>query len=348
MDLFAPDIFSRPRPLFEGVMPAIRDDITAILARHYGIDPDTVGAAEGLIGLEVNSKNYKVTIDGRDYALKRAGAKAQPEDCRRQLLLTQELRRRGVAVPDILDSTAAAPFAVAEDQRLWILSAFINGSYFEGTADHYASSIAAIASLQGSLESLPSANDLPVSIAAHSWAGTAAILDEFFARRAEWPDLFPADEYALLHEQCDHIHSCARDAASYGLSGEKPLTPVHIDLHSHNILMQDNRKPVIVDIDSLQRADKVQSLAFAIFKLTRQHIVKAQPADRAAPARQFLAALNVPPADYPLYRMAATAEVLRRVGIILTLNMQQSNREWNTVLPLQLRALHEMPHVFAV
>lgn len=346
MDLFKPDIFSQPRPAFQATDPDISAVILSVLAQHYGFGPLEIHSVEGLVGLEVNSRNFKVCVGSDFYALKRAGAQVNINDCQRQLRVTQLLSERGVSVPHVINSSKNVPYALHDDGTLWILSRFIEGPYFSGSHAHYQSSAQAIRALQDAVEGMVAAQALPISAAAYAWEGTAAVFDEFFKRTSEWQTLFPAADHRLLMREQDRIRDCLEKASLYEQTLTRHIVPTHIDLHPHNILMRDDHTPVIVDIDSLQRTDRVQSLAFAVFKLTRQHIVHENPADRAAPARAFLHTLGVRPDEGDFYYHGAMVEVLRRVGIIVSLNMHKSNLEWNKVLPLQLAALHELPYVF--
>lgn len=346
MDVFKPDIFSSPRPAFQAADADVSAMISSVLSRHYGFDPEEINAVECLVGLEVNSKNFKVGVGADFYALKRAGTNVSIDNCGQQLRVTQLLLERGVSVPHVINSNRNAPYAIHDDGTVWILSRFIEGPYFSGSLADYQSSASAIRKLQDAVEGLAEAQELPVSASAHAWEGTVAIFDDFFRREAEWQVLFPATDCQLLVQEQDRIRDCLVIASLHEQALTHHIVPTHIDLHPHNILMQDGHLPIIVDIDSFQRTDRTQSLAFAAFKLTRQYIVHENPTDRAAPVREFLQTLGAKSAEVDFYYHGAMVEVLRRVGIIVSLNMYKSNREWNRVLPLQLAALHELPYIF--
>ncbi len=344
-ELFAPDIFSKPRPVFNAVVPAVCADIADILEKHYRIDRDEIASVTGLDGLEINSRNFKVVAGGKTYALKRSGKNARLDDSRNQLEISQSLNMMGASLPRIIFSQDL-PYVLRDDGHFWILSDFIEGTYFSGSSAHYLSVMDAVVSLQASLEVCEAARSLPLSPASDSWNDTAHIFEEFFNRVSEWSVMFPESEFHILLQESDHIRACLEKVALYELTSRKNILPTHIDLHPHNILMKNDVFPVIVDIDSLQRTDKMQSLAFAVFKLTRQHIVQEKPENLAAPAQKFMRALNMSADDIQIFYHAAMAEILRRVGIIIALNMRQSNREWNKVLPLQLMALYEVSYIF--
>lgn len=342
--LFAPDIFSSPRPVFTPADSDIFEIVSDVLEQHYNFDKESVSSVDRLQGLEINSKNFKVKIGDKNYALKNCGPQVKIDECAVQLSITQALSKQGISLPQIINSASGLPYAINDNSRLWILSEFIEGPYFSGSNSHLSLIMNAIAGLQNSLEKLDNAKNLPLSAAALTWKETAKILEELFNRKNEWESFFPESESKVLRQESESLNHSFKAVDAYEVHAERNIVPTHIDLHPHNILMMNDQDPVIVDIDSLQRADKTQSLAFTIFKLVRQNFVQEKPQDLSAPAREFMKILGE--TDNKKLAMAATAEVLRRIGIIANLNMHKANRDWNKVLHLQLTALHEIPYVF--
>ena len=201
--------------------------------------------------------------------------------------------------------------------------------------------------LQKNLEILDEANALPLSATVCGWSETKKILEELFFRRSEWSSLFPPSECAALAREEKRFRSTFDKIIFFNDGAYTKIAPTHIDLHPHNVLISEQGKSVIVDIDSLQRADKIQSLSFAAFKLIRQHIVHDKPSDRDAPVQEFMSILDID-MDAETFGHYAMAEVIRRIGIIADLNMHKENRQWNKVLHMQLAALHEIPHIFKI
>ena len=346
MGLFLPDIFSKPNPVFKPVAPSMALEPMHILKEYYSFGSQDVLSIEKLEGLEINSQNFRIATKGKTYALKRVSAQAKIDSCRIQLFVAQELSKQGIALPHLVEASNGQPYVCNDNSQLWILSDFIEGSYFIGTAAHYSASIRAIVGLQEALENTEQARKLPLSAAVDAWDGAVLIIEELLARSGEWSTLFPSAEYQALLREEGHLISCLKKVSVYERSSLKKIVPTHIDLHPHNILMPKDRSPVIVDIDSLQCADRTQSLAFAIFKLTRQYIVQEKPSDLSAPAQLFMNALGIQEGESRIYFMAAMAEVLRRISIIADLNMNKNNHDWNAILHLQLAALYELPYIF--
>ena len=343
--LFAPDIFSRPRPAFYHADQAACAEVGEILQRHYAFSAEQIQSVERLEGLEINSQNFKVVTAVKTYALKKSGVQVKKDDVAIQLSLSQALRQGGVPFAAII-TTVNDNFFAQDGDRLWILSDFVEGTYFTGTYAELDVVAQAVALLQAQLDQSDAAQDLPLFGALNSWSNTVSIFTALFERSAEWPELFPASEAAALLAAQSRLEHVFYQTVGRLKNIVNTPAPVHIDLHPHNILMGPNDVPVIIDLDSLQRADRVQSLGFAIFKLVRQHIVQERPSDFSAPARHFFKRLNISEADIALYETKATAEVLRRIGIIADLNMNKGNRDWNAVLHIHLAALDEIPHIF--
>ena len=260
--------------------------------------------------------------------------------------ISQQLLQNGVGVPHIIKTKDKEFIASDQNSHMWILSDFVEGTYFTGNKSYLQPIAQAIHVLQGLLEKIEDAKKLPLNAGAGTWPKTDIILQELFSCEAEWKNLFPSSEMLALEKEATYLERCFDKISTFEKDAKKIIAPTHIDLHPHNILIDAQGNPVIVDIDSLQRADKTQCLAFAAFKLLRQYIAYEKPHDAHLAAKQFMDTLEIPRNEIEIWGNAAMAEVLRRIGIIADLNMREANTQWNNVLHMQLAALHEIPHIF--
>lgn len=343
--LFAPDLFSRPSPVFQPAEENALREIKEILERHYLFASDEILSAGKLSGIEVNSNNYKIIASSGVFALKCAGLQTKSDVLDVQLRVSQKLLEKGVAVPCVVKTQDGLYSVGDENGKIWILSKFVEGGYFSGSSHEMLKLFQSVNDLQESLESLDEASALPLSAAACGWPETKAILEELLSRRPEWDCFFPASESAALAREEGCLRRVFDKLSIFHDEPRGKVVPTHIDLHPHNVLIDGQGKPVIVDIDSLQRADKIQSLSFAAFKLVRQHIIHEKPADTGSPARKLMDILEID-MNVEKFGCYAAAEVMRRIGIIADMNMHKENRQWNKVLHMQLAALHEIPHIF--
>jgi Ser/Thr protein kinase RdoA (MazF antagonist) len=352
--IFGPDLFSRSQPKFELVTKEICGDISRVIETHYKCLGHEVVSVEKLSGLEINSKNFKVAIGSRIYALKRTDKQANATSCNEQLAISQQLLERGIPFPRIVKNDDGALLSSHDDGFVWILAEFIEGDYFSGCSKDFFTIARAVGAMQITLETIEP-KKLPLSASVGAWTQTSKILSELLERKRDWSTIFPPSECEVLMREEESFVNSFWQVSDCMPSFHSCIVPTHIDIHPHNILVSGDNFPVFVDVNSLLLADRTQSLAFATYKLARQYVVYEGLAglhkSMAKATRVFVDKLahsakleNNCIADFPL---AATAEVLRRIAIIADLNMHKENREWNAVLHMHLSALHEIPLLFA-
>jgi len=129
---------------------------------------------------------------------------------------------------------------------------------------------------------------------------------------------------------------------------------VHIDLHPHNLLLRGDKPVCILDFDSLMIGPVKIMLGFSGYKLLRQVVCfTGELKDRSSPRRHLdryfeaifsaYGSIFTDPSDLALY---AYAEVCRRITLILRLNFQEDNKDWNHVLPMHIAGLYEIGQLF--
>jgi Ser/Thr protein kinase RdoA (MazF antagonist) len=351
---FTPDIFSRFNPRFEDISQDILEEINNVLLVHYSHLGNVAIMAEQLSGLEINSRNFKVCVGSGTYAFKRINHKLCRASYSNQLALTQQLLKQGIQFPRIVHSDEGTLFSVQNDDYIWVLAEFVEGDYFSGRRDYFFAIAHAIGNLQHSLETIDPSG-IPLSIAAGSWNHTNNIIIELFQRENDWERLFPKAESDAFRREGRIIEKSLKFVADRIPYINSKIVPTHIDLHPHNILINSENTPVFVDVDSIQRAERTQSLAFATYKLARQYVVYEGLTTSkdiiAKDTRCFVDTIihtaglqDIEIKDFPIL---ATAEVLRRIALIAELNMNKGNQKWNAVLHMHLMALYEIPLLFS-
>ena len=125
---------------------------------------------------------------------------------------------------------------------------------------------------------------------------------------------------------------------------------IHGDLHPHNILMENGKISAFLDLESIVSAPLTVGIAFSTFKLLRQYMVE-EGTDVAPKAvvsfyQSLTRELGNEIISYNDLAFFAKAEVLRRIGIILDLSINEGNRVWNDVLPIQINSLAEIDFLF--
>lgn len=351
---FSPDLFSDSTPRFHDAAPKLATAVSAMLrARYPGL-----GAPSGMRqsgAMEINSSNFLVEIGRIACIVKRWPALGDAElDARRsQAALANWLAGEGVAMPALLPS-ADGELVVAQADRTWCVLEYVDGDYFSGEGGQLLATGYAIVELFQALRRVPSDRFAGASLGeppppAHE---LLAALDR---DRSVWKSAFGAEDAALLSDAWPHIMAALSETVAAEAQLRASVATCHIDLHPHNVLVRDGSVAALLDFPSLLQAPTGPMLAFGLFKLLRQAIVarggSAPDAQLRAQRDQVVGALAASgmigdgrPAT--LTRLAKT-EILRRLSLIVQLNVEKRNREWNHVLPIQARALAEADVAFS-
>ena len=352
--LFTPDIFSRSCPEFVDIPADSRSEIARVLDLFYPRVAGDIRSVRQLKGLEVNSRNYRIAIGSELYALKRMNNRSYGTICTSQLRVSQQLLDQGIPFPRIIKNFRDSLVSVVDDGYTWVLAEFIEGDYFSGSQAQFFTVGHAIGRLQHALGTID-ASEIPVSAAAGSWNETRDTIGGLFSREKDLDSFLPRTESEALERDLGYLKKTFQRVDILIPHIGSCIVPTHIDLHPHNILISPGNDPSFVDVDSIQQADRIQSLAFSTYKLARQYVVHEGLADRrdliARDTRTFVDAIlhdaGIRDVDIRTFPVLATAEILRRVAIIIRLNREEGNREWNAVLPMHLLALHEIPVLFS-
>ncbi len=349
--LFQPDLFSDPAPRFSPLTPEHRGRLASILLRHYGLQarPESFGQSGGQ---EVNSSNFRCVAGEKILLLKRLRA-AHASSTARKLEIVEWLSGK-TEVPAVLRSLDGA-LVTADGDEAWCLFQFVEGNYFSGAKEELEPTAKSIASLHVVLRELPSTLQLPAE-----WEYMTAAEERLFHQvaehRIEWPLWFGAKEARLLQDHWSSIcevhetlrlhHQVIRDARTQ---------VCHADLHPQNVLIRSNSVAAFLDCQSFQAVPLETAVGFAIYKLLRQFLAREWRSrdsvrDVERPLRQFASVvfrgLGTQADHVRWFGIFGLAEVWRRLFVILRLNVDERNQQWNHVLPVQLAGLRELPFVF--
>lgn len=355
--LFQADRFSDSAPLFRTAESATAAAVQDLLDEHYRGQTGRVFEVSQFGGAEVNSKNFKIRAKRGLFLLKKTvsadGAIDVGGNLDQQLELLAWLAQHGHPVP-LPVMTDDGAFHIDSDETVWHLLSFVEGNYFSGAPGMIAPTGAAIGRLLRDLSKVPSRlipnrqlpdtramdNDVIALIAdaAPTWPALFGDADAALIR-ASWPLIIATNE--ALTEQWDGLQ-------------QPPNQLTHIDLHPHNIIMRGNDVAGFLDFESCMMAPAARVVGFAAYKLMRQACVieKGITAnDPAAATRKFLAALTgafaMSDRQRQLLPLQAKAEVMRRLALILRLNLETRDFSWNWVLPMHLSGLREVERLFA-
>lgn len=152
----------------------------------------------------------------------------------------------------------------------------------------------------------------------------------------------------------DHTWNKVLAQASKAMESEQGL--VHIDIHPHNVIMNNGKLAAFLDFDSLMHAPLKIMIGFSAYKLLRQIVCKKkkklsrQSTDDLVESYlegiyKYLPELR---SDKKIIGLFALTEICRRIAYILRLNIQENNSEWNHVLAIQISGLKEVEQLFAL
>jgi Ser/Thr protein kinase RdoA (MazF antagonist) len=348
--LFARDLFSSADPTYVAARAQDARDVTFVLAAHIGRPTVRDARVRQCGGIEVNSNNFLVEAGGLRVVVKRvARTGGGREYFDRQLAISNLLAGRGVPSPRFLPNDAGE-LAITVDDRLYCVSEFVPGRYFSGTGAEVRCTAEAIASLLSEISTVPSELAVPFSFTLPD-AGDLELLDRVERERGQWGALFGAHE-ALLETAMPQVRARLEHVSRIDRSGWR-TGMCHYDLHPHNVLVDRERVVSFLDVDSFVTAPLQVPGGFGAFKLLRQSVVATRataPSQTASLRTEFLAGLAACEEllDLSPEAMASGAEIeiLRRLLLILWLNLEANDSAWNHVLPVQIAALSEVDQIF--
>lgn len=355
-NLFKPDRFSDPVPDYRAAESAVVDEAEHLLAEHFVERTGRIISVDQNGGAEINSKNLKIYTERGLFLLKKTDSSSADANFStnldKQLKLLAWLAERGQPVPQPMVSDEGALY-VRNGGITWHLLSFIKGGYFSGTAEMIVPAGAAIGRLLNDLRGIPSAltsnHQLP-----DTRTIDADIINRLRCAPDAWPTLFGDADAKLIKENWDLIIETDHDLEEHWSEmQESRVQPAHMDLHPHNIIMHGNEVAGFLDFDSCRMAPVARAVGFATYKLMRQACARGGEStaiDPAGTTHAFLEALvsefAMSDRERHILPYQAKAEVMRRLALILRLNLEIQDFGWNWVLPMHLSGLHEIDRLF--
>lgn len=349
IDSFSPDIFSSPRPKWMSGSIDSSNGLSSLI--HYLPGDFCSGntSIEYAGGLEINSSNFRLSINGESILVKRWSKAAEETQLLRILGTMVLLADSGMPVPRPINFSNENSLLLL-DGYYWSCYPFMDGDYFSGKGDEINNAAFITAKLTEVLSKLP--NELiPESGPLHLTDADNQILNEIDGLRSKWNEFFGAEYKDLLEDSwvslIDNWHRIRKVKIDAG-----PVLPVHFDLHPHNMIFNNSEASAILDFESCKMMQVGYALAFAGLKQCRQAIAfKGNPSLANEIGKNYL---NVLSSNLELSKPwinnfcdLAMAEIIRRICIIFRLNIK-GNREWNRVLPVQLAHLYEAKALFEI
>jgi hypothetical protein len=346
--LFQSDLFSGGRP---GWLP-VEEPSELILSEVFSFLPkfckyiDGRPQKSGAFG--INSNNYRFRSDDREYVLKRWTQKASLSDVRESLRVMTWLNSMKLPVPNPLEFHQGDVLLTLKSGS-WSFFPFVGGNYFSGVGDELEVAADMTGLITQTLQGLPDKIKLsrgPEFISDH----VGVVLSKTEDYYSEWETIFGIENARLLQESWPALRKEFQRLKKLTLSSGV-IQAAHYDLHPHNILIENYTVSGVLDFESCKQIDPGYALGFAALKQCRQVVACYDSPSNAKIIGDKYMSIIQQRYDFPRDFMDklgdfAVAEVVRRVCLILELNLNQKISSWNHVLGIQLNHIGEARALF--
>ena len=167
--------------------------------------------------------------------------------------------------------------------------------------------------------------------------------------RKAWNQIFGIELSQLINDSFGTIVMVMKKLANFDFKGG-PILPNHIDIHPHNLLYMKDELKAIIDYDSIKLTPVGYGIAFSSMKLCRQSIAENPELCPKKTGYLFKEKLrnnlNIQKSWMDNFLNLSLVEIMRRICIIINLNIDKQNTDWNRVLPIQLSHLKEAQILF--
>ena len=346
MSPFEPDFFSSSKPVWFDCLEERSNEIRKLISHYFPFLDEFDNILKQVGGIEINSNNYCIENSQGKFLLKKWGASLNLNDINGICELTASLTKRNLPVSRIIPAFNQS-LVISYYNQYWSLFQFDNSDFYSGTVQELKSVAQAIGILFTNLSNI---DDNLVSL--------------------KKPDICSQNDYQLFKDffnKPEVVYNVIKDSEVELLKSNKNILQnevelvfnsnfklgifqfSHFDLHPHNILVKHEEVSSFLDLDSIRLMESGYALGFASLKLCRQSVVKTglKPKDIADIWLNNLAeCLPDNKEFFPFISDLAIAEALRRIAIILRLNIVDSNPQWNAFLSVQLNHLKEARLLF--
>ncbi|MDA9886161.1 phosphotransferase [Flavobacteriaceae bacterium] len=348
MDLFKPDIFSQSTPNWIKATPCLEKELAPIISQIVPSSSLNELVIEFSGSMEINSSNFRLSFLNKRHILKKWPS-TQAYACLVNIVKTNLfLIDNKIPVPDVI------PFKNGQtilewNTNLWTCSEFIDGEYFSGRNNQLKEASFITAKTANALYSLPEEIH-PTRKINHKIDKILALVKKTDLLNVNWEQIFGHDISLLLEKNWSKIKRTCIDLKQVEIDGG-PVFPNHYDMHPHNLLFIENKPLFLLDFDSIVGIPIGYSIAYSALKQCRQSIAYNQDFNALSQiGKNYIDSLheNLDIGDMKWinnFKALAQMETLRRIGIVLELNLD-GNNAWNKVLYILISNLYEVEELF--
>ncbi len=346
MNLFEPDFFSSSKPIWNNCNEQRSIEILKLVSHYYPILGKLENKVKQVGGIEINSNNYCIETSQEKFLLKKWGLSLNPADINSICELSTSLTKRNLPISKLIPAFNQS-LVISFNNQYWSLFQFDESDFYSGTVQELKSAAQATGMLFTNLSSIDK------NVVSLKKPDICSLIDyqmfkNFFANPDLVYNVFQDSEIELLksnikllQNEIELVFNSNHNLGKFQFS--------HFDLHPHNILMNQGKVSSFLDLDSIRIMESGYALGFASLKLCRQGVVKTglNPKEIADIWVDNLAEYLPDNKEFfPFIGDLAIAEVLRRIAIILRLNIYDKDSQWNSFLSVQLNHLQEARLLF--
>jgi Ser/Thr protein kinase RdoA (MazF antagonist) len=336
------------RPGWAKLDPAMASALDEVVPRLPQALLPLQGEPEQSDALGINSSNFRLNTAKGAFVLKRWSDQAAPRDVQNTLSIMAWLASRQLPVPAPVELQQDS-FILSTGSGAWSLFPFVEGSYFSGAGGELSAAAEATGRLMETLPLLPVAC-LPTEGPVHMTAADGEILRRVKDVSRTWDALLGAEHAELLALSWPLLMAEWENLDAAKLASGRTQA-AHFDLHPHNLLVSGGNVTAVLDFEACKVMPVGFALGFAALKQCRQAMALRQLQGDPRLVGSFYAdhLLHACPGARPLITHLgdlAVAEVLRRICVILRLNLEDGEKKWNKVLAVQLGHLGEARALF--
>ena len=340
---FSPDIFSDPIPKWTAGSIKSLGSLTKYLPEDFG--KKTLVEYAG--GLEINSNNFKLTDNNKSVIIKRWSQASEQKQLERILNTMEWLERAGMEVPRPIKFTDGS-LLLNQGGYNWSFYPYFSGNYFSGKDSEINNAALMTARLANTLSNLP-AELMPEAGPKHLTDEDNDTLTATDLKRNDWESFFELEYTATLENSWNDIMNVWVRLKKNRINAG-PSMAVHFDLHPHNLIFNGSEVSAILDFEACKVMPVGYAIAFAGLKQCRQAVsFRGDSSSASKIGQNYIQAIS---SNLELehewtenFYDLALAEIMRRICIILRLNLQ-GNKDWNRVLPVQIAHLYEAKTLF--
>jgi len=304
------------------------------LFREYYLEPEwAISSIVRAKGHAITSQNYVIsTLSGKEekeqFLLK---IRPRYDDAvLKRLRIVDECFREGIKVAQIIKSQGGALY-VTKENFLLVVFKFYSGETGNFTAEEIFSAGENLARLNkrlGQVKDVFKRSDLYCDLSAKELGKIEQMIDV--------KDSF-TEKVAPLGEKLPHLYRAVNGKLA---SQENTPQLVHLDYHPDNVLFRDQVVEAILDYDFIVTAPKLQSLAFACDRFSKdlggmmKFIEGYQKVDE-----------TLSPKSLELVPSYVRREALSRINYILRSYFLHRDDEWNFELDKHLMVLDKMDRI---